>query len=67
MLIMDVPRQTALLENIRQLLPRLFNGIGPRWGNIVSIQQSQSALLANITMLFSISSQPTFFEQVSPG
>ncbi len=61
---MGEAQQTVLLYNIQVLLPRLFNGIGPRWARIVKIRQAPAARSANITILFSTSSQPQYFAQV---
>jgi len=60
---LDIPRQTLLLYSFQVLLPRLFNGIGPRWTRITDIRQAPAANCANLTILFSTSSQPQYFEQ----
>lgn len=60
----NAEKQTLLLYTVQQLLPRLFNGIGPRWARITSVRQSAAAKTANVTFTMSTSSVAEYFEQV---
>ena len=62
---LDDKRETALLFHIQLLLPRLFNGIGPRWNRVLSVSQSEASKTANVTLIMATSSTPESFQQAS--